>query len=241
MQSNTVSVISKSKKSLVDSFICKYCGKSFKKESTLAVHLCEQKRRARMSKEQHVKLGFFIYLNFYQFTMPQQKTQKNYTDFAQSRYFMDFIKFGRHVLDLQLTSDLQKEFINYVVTESIKLKDWTKGETFDKFLKKYLSYESAFRAVERAILTAEEWELKENEHWTTFFDKVSTFNAVHFICTGRISPWVILGTNSGNRLLRRLNEEQLALVEKFIDISFWERKVKEPDEGLKIIDEYFHD
>ena len=48
--------------------------------------------------------------------MPQQKTQKDYTDFAQSRYFMDFIKFGRHVLDLQLTSDLQKEFINYVIT-----------------------------------------------------------------------------------------------------------------------------
>ena len=61
---------------------------------------------------------------------------------------MDFIKFGRHVLDLQLTSDLQKEFINYVVTESIKLKDWIKGETFDKFLKKYLGSFFAVSAIE---------------------------------------------------------------------------------------------
>jgi hypothetical protein len=241
MQRNTVSVISKSKKSLVESFTCKYCSKSFKKESTLAVHLCEQKRRSKMSKEPHVKVGFLVYLDFYRVTMPQQKKHKDYIEFAQSKYFMEFIKFGRHVLELQLTSDLQKEFIGYVINESIKLRDWTKGETFDRFLKKYLSYELPLRAIERTILTAEEWGLKENEHWTTFFNKVSSFNAVHLICTGRISPWVILGTSTGNQLLKRLNNEQLGLVGQFLDIPFWEKKVTEPDDNLKIIDEYFHD
>ena len=39
-------------------FKCNYCGKSFAKESTLAVHMCEQKRRYMQKDEKHVQLGF---------------------------------------------------------------------------------------------------------------------------------------------------------------------------------------
>jgi len=43
---------------------CNYCSKSFKKESTLAVHLCEQKRRHMQKDEKHVQLGFRSYQLF---------------------------------------------------------------------------------------------------------------------------------------------------------------------------------
>ena len=44
---------------------CQYCSKSFKKENTLAVHLCEQKRRFMQKDEKHVQLGFRSYQLFY--------------------------------------------------------------------------------------------------------------------------------------------------------------------------------
>ena len=37
-------------------FKCKYCGKGYRKESTLVAHLCEPKRRAMQENEAGVKL-----------------------------------------------------------------------------------------------------------------------------------------------------------------------------------------
>ena len=36
---------------------CKYCEKTYRKESTLFAHLCEQKRRWQQEKETGVQLG----------------------------------------------------------------------------------------------------------------------------------------------------------------------------------------
>ena len=41
---------------------CKYCNKEFRKESTLAAHLCESKRRWQQEKETGVQLGLRAYL-----------------------------------------------------------------------------------------------------------------------------------------------------------------------------------
>jgi len=39
-------------------FTCQYCSKKFMQEKTLAVHVCEQKRRALARNEKHVVLGY---------------------------------------------------------------------------------------------------------------------------------------------------------------------------------------
>ena len=49
-------------------YICQYCGKAYRKESTLAAHLCEPKRRAQQENEAGVKLGMTAYLRFYELT-----------------------------------------------------------------------------------------------------------------------------------------------------------------------------
>jgi hypothetical protein len=49
-------------------FTCRYCEKSFHKETTLAVHVCEQKRRWQEQDEVGVQLGLQAYLRFYEIT-----------------------------------------------------------------------------------------------------------------------------------------------------------------------------
>ena len=83
-------------------FECKYCGKKFTKESTLAVHLCEPKRRYQQQDERFVQLAFRAYQYFYKKTMPQTQKDRTYDDFAKSKYYTAFTKFGRYLYDVHV-------------------------------------------------------------------------------------------------------------------------------------------
>ena len=42
-------------------FVCPYCGASFTREKTLAVHMCEKKRRHFQKDEKRVQIGFLTF------------------------------------------------------------------------------------------------------------------------------------------------------------------------------------
>lgn len=71
---------------LKPSYKCRYCDKDFRKESSLAVHLCEQKRRWQEEKETGVQFGLQAYLRFYELTQGSAK-MKSYSDFVASPYY----------------------------------------------------------------------------------------------------------------------------------------------------------
>jgi len=82
------------------SFVCKYCNKSYVKESTLAAHLCEPKRRWQQQNEAGVQLGFKAYLRFYEITQGSAKL-KTYEDFIGSPYYLAFVRFGRYLIGIR--------------------------------------------------------------------------------------------------------------------------------------------
>ena len=75
---------------------CGYCGKSFAKEKTLTVHVCEQKRRHLSKNDKHVQLALMTYQRFYQISQKNQKP-KTFDEFASSPYYNAFVKFGSFV------------------------------------------------------------------------------------------------------------------------------------------------
>ena len=66
-------------------YTCQYCRKDFVRETSLAVHVCEQKRRALAKTERHVVLGYDTYNRFYKISQ-NAKGDKSYEDFAKSPY-----------------------------------------------------------------------------------------------------------------------------------------------------------
>jgi hypothetical protein len=72
------------------SFKCRYCGKEYRKESTLAAHLCQIKRRWQQEKEVGVQFGLQAYLRFFEMTQGSAKL-KSYSDFVESPYYSAFV------------------------------------------------------------------------------------------------------------------------------------------------------
>jgi hypothetical protein len=203
---------------------CKYCGKSFRKESTLAAHLCEPKRRWQQEKETGVQLGLQAYLKFFEMTQGSAKS-KSYTDFVASPYYSAFVKFGQYLV--QIRAIAVPKFIEWIIKNNKKLDQWTKEAFYDEWLHEYLRKEHPNDALERSFTEMQKWADANNKNFNDIFREGSPSKICNMIQNGRISPWIIYNCDSGIDFLSNLNSEQIAMVFKFIEPVFWQRKLKD--------------
>ena len=205
------------------SYKCEYCNKEFVKEKTLAVHVCEQKRRHMSKGEKHVQAGLLTFRKFYEFTS-NGKTQKNFDEFASSPYYTAFIKFGSFLIN---TAPIYPEmFIEYVIKSGVKLDHWCRDELYDSYISELIKKEPADGAIQRTIKTMMEWADANSAPWEHYFQYVNLNRATHDIKEGLVSPWILLNTKSGKDMLQRMNDEQLEIVGPVVDPQFWMRRFK---------------
>ena len=202
-------------------YVCKYCGKSFRKESTLAAHLCEPKRRAQQETETGVQFGMQAYLRFYEITQGSAKL-KTYADFAKSQYYNAFVKFGRHCQAIRAVN--LAGFIDYVIKENKKLDHWCKDAIYQEFLFQHLKRESVQDALERSMETMLDWAEEKDSVYNHYFLYASPNRIVSDITKGRISSWVIYNCDTGVEMLHKLSPEQVEIAFPYIDTDFWKRK-----------------
>ena len=203
-------------------FKCKYCEKEYSKESTLAVHLCEPKRRWQQETETGVQFGLRAYLRFYEVTQGSSKL-KSYADFLSSPYYNAFVKFGRHLVNIRAINSTN--FTDWLLKNNKKLDHWCKDAFYEEWMLEYLRKEAVQDALERALKEMEEYAANSDIASFSHYFKYGNDNRIcHHICTGRVSPWVIFNCDSGVEWLDNLNDEQILLVMPYIDPDFWNRK-----------------
>lgn len=198
---------------------CKYCGKTFAKESTLAVHVCEQKRRHNEQSDRGVQMGLQAYLKFYEYTQGSAKS-KTFTDFAKSPYYKAFVKFGRYCVDTRVINPAR--FTEWVVNKNKKLDRWASDAIYTEYLIDYLRVENVTDALARAVEFGMDWSEKTTHPPHDCLRYGNTNAMVYAVTTGRISPWVIYNCESGQKFLTELSAEQIAIVWPYIDTDFWQ-------------------
>lgn len=214
------------------SFKCQYCEKQFAKEKTLAVHVCEQKRRSLSRHEKHVQSGLLTYQRFYELTQ-NSKGKKTFEEFASSPYYTAFIKFGSFLVN---TSPIYPErFIDYVVTSGEKLDNWCRDDLYYKYISELIKKEPADGAIQRTIKTMMDWADQNSAAWEHYFAYVNLNRATHDIKEGLISPWILLNTKSGKSMLQKMNDEQLDILFPTIDPQFWMRRFKALPADLELV------
>lgn len=208
----------KSKKSSEDNITCKWCSKTFKTERTLAAHVCVKKRRWADRDMTHVRLAYRVFQLFYEYNTNSNKV-KTQEDFVNSKYYTGFVKFGRACIRNEYLKP--ENFAEWLIKNGIKLTDWAKDITYDKYLLEYVKKEPGLKALERTILYLDSWSKETHNDWQDYFRVVSANRAVYDIRAAKISPWVLYLSESGGDLLQRLNDEQVKMVEHIIDAKFW--------------------
>lgn len=213
-------------------YTCQYCKHTFSKEKTLAVHVCEQKRRALAKTDRHVVLGYDTYNRFYKRTQ-NSKQDKTYDEFAKSPYYNAFIKFGSFVSNVNpLYPD---RFIDYVVTSGVKLDHWCRDELYDQYVLNLIRVESVETALERGISHMMKWGEDNNASWNHYFLYVSLNRACYDIRDGKVSPWLILNSANGRAMIKKFSDEQLAAISAVVDVPFWMNKFKKLPADVELV------
>ena len=211
------------KKSMELNYKCGYCEKSFAREKTLMVHICEPKRRHLSRNEKHVQLALLTYQRFYEISQKTSK-KKTFDDFVDSPYYNAFVKFGSFMSN---TNPIYPEkFIDFVIKSGVKLDHWCRDELYDTYLEELLKLEPADGAIQRSIQTMMDWADDKEAAWNHYFNYVNLNRATHDIKEGKISPWVLLNSKTAKEMLKKLNDEQLEIIGPFINPTFWMKRFK---------------
>ena len=204
-------------------YVCEYCKTGYSRESTLAVHMCQPKRRALQKGERRVQLGMYAFNQFYKLSAGAKK-HKTYEEFCKSVYYNAFVKFGSFVSNVKPL--YPEKYIDYVVTSGVKLDHWCREEMYEKYATELIKKEGVETALERSVNTMVEWSEDKSAPWNHYFAHVSFNRAVWHIKDGKISPWLLLNCRSGKEMLSKLNDEQLELIYNIINPQHWSMRFK---------------
>jgi len=209
------------------SYKCRYCEREFRKESTLAVHQCEQKRRWQQERETGVQWGLRAYLRFYEVTQGSAKL-KSYEDFVASPYYSAFVRYGRHGVAIRNVNFIA--YTDWLLKNNKKLDHWCRDSLYEEWLLEYLRRENVQDALERGLEEMQSYADDNPDLKNGFRDYFRYGNAnriCHHITTGRVSAWIVFNCASGVEFLESLDEVLLAVVLPYIDPDYWHRRLQD--------------
>jgi len=213
-------------------YTCEYCKKSFTKESTITSHLCEKKRRALQKNERRVQLGYQAFIRFYQLSAGY-KGIKTYEEFCNSSFYNAFVKFGSFLSNVKPL--YPEKYIDWIVTSNVKLDKWCQDELYEKYVIELIKKENVETALERSIKTMDTWAKEKNSVWNHYFIYASPNRVTWDLKDGKISPWLILNSETGRNMLNNFNDEQLNLLNKILDPKHWSLKFKRHPKDVELV------
>ena len=215
-------------------YVCEYCNTGYTRETTLAVHMCQPKRRALQKNEKRVQLGMYAFNQFYKLSAGAKK-DKTYEEFCKSPYYNAFVKFGSFVNNVRPL--YPEKYVDYVVTSGVKLDHWCREEMYEKYALGLIKKEGVQTALERSIITMMEWADENNSVWNHYFNYVSLNRAIYHIKDGKISPWLILNCKSGKQMMSKFNDEQLEIIYNVMDPQHWARRFQNQINDVETVKE----
>lgn len=202
-------------------FQCEFCQKQFSKETTVAVHMCEPKRRRLTRDDRAVQIGFQAFLRFYE-TMQGSARNKTFEDFCDSAYYRAFAKFGRYCLEVHVINP--EQFMRWLLKNNKRVDRWASDALYTEFLIDYLTVEPVADALTRFVELSQEWHQETGNPLQDYL-RYGNHNALCYrITCGGVSPWVLYNCDSGQKFLNDITPQQIEMIWPYIDSDRWQKK-----------------
>lgn len=202
-------------------FECGFCQRSFQRETSLAVHMCETKRRHSERHERGVELGLQAFLKFYE-TLQGTSRLKTWEDFVASSYYKAFVKWGRYCVNTRVI--MPDRYLSWLLKTNQKIDRWCSDNMYTQYLLYYLPIE----APKDALARAESWSLEWHERTGSPARdclRYGNSNAIcHAVTTGKITAWILYNCDSGRKYLSDLDTTQMQIVWPYVDSDIWGRR-----------------
>ncbi len=204
-------------------FECVYCKRAFKRETTLASHMCEPKRRASRRTDPTVVVAFAAFQQFYA-SMHLAKNAQTHEQFEHSSFYKAFVKYAGFITQRSIVAP--ERYTAYLIKNNVKLDYWCKEAHYDKFVLELVRTENPDDAIARTVKYIDKWAEENKQSFKNYFKCAGSGKITLDISYGRLSPWILYTCKQGIATLDNLSEEQLAIVYNFIDPDFWARKLE---------------
>lgn len=214
----------------IEEFRCEHCNKTFKKPGTLMNHLCEPKRRWMEKDKPANRIAFIAWSKFYQQYQPRGK-KKEYRDFTSSAYYGGFVKYGVYCVDVGVINPLM--YVDWLLKEKVPLDNWASDRHYDRYLIEYTRLEDGMDAIKRSVETLLKFAEEDNIQLSDVLRYTNTNKICHKIISGKISPWLLFNSASGQYFLSTLNPGQTEMVFEYINPDIWNIKFMRDQKNVK--------
>ena len=203
---------------------CNFCGRTFQTETSLAVHMCEPKRRNSERDERGVQLGLRAFLKFYE-TLQGTSRLKTWDDFVGSSYYRAFVKWGRYCVNTHAI--MPERFLDWLLKHNKKIDHWSSDAVYTEYLIQYLPQEAVQDAMRRAEAWSLDWSERTGSPARDCLRYGNSNSICHAVVTGRISAWILYNCDSGREFLSRLDQTQTQMIWPYIDTDRWARRFQD--------------
>ena len=128
----------------------------------------------------------------------------------------------------------------FEIPDEIKLEKWSSDAIYEEYLKEHLFKETVERAAERMMLYIMNWSSDNEKLADNFFNELTPAKALLLIRNGTMSPWIVYGTQQGEKIIDSMSDEQLNIAVKFIDPKKWKPKIHLKQSEVKWLKDIFN-
>jgi len=215
---------------------CKFCSKTYKTDKGFQNHKCRNRDIAGSVSDTDLWVAYDLFNFWFKYNgFSKVKAGKNYDQFLKSPYFGYFIELMKMVSDVYIADP--HDLVMWLSDNQIPAKSWAYESTISRYKavqnKRGTGMERAIRTLESMTMFCDQKEIDLG----SFFAVITVPEALRWIESGRLSPWVFLNTPKADDLFSRISNRDITRLANFIDVKYWDKRFDNSEKTVKEIKE----